>query len=243
MAVSASRTFAKVKSSAMTPRQPEVPNLTGEGMLHPARVLMARYFSLSRRAEKVVNMRGPGAIKNESRKSEKRTNRSRDLPVARASDGQVTRTIRAFLTFARLIFYCSRAPHINDFFRTARKAKITRHEHTRWMEHPFSGQVWHFGLARGHCRRFHLRKRTAGADGHRGTREGGIRRAHNPRRLRYALLFRRVFAARRGHPRTSRRPRFAVRNVHADARRGLRNHAAQAGRRRQLHCQRQPGAI
>src|SRR6266576_3174406 len=71
-----------VKASAMTPRQPEVPNLTGEGMLHPARVLMARYFSLSRRAEKVVNMRGPGAIKNESRKSEKRTNRSRDLPVA-----------------------------------------------------------------------------------------------------------------------------------------------------------------
>src|SRR5207302_8857201 len=82
MAVSASRTFAKVKSSAMTPRQPEVPNLTGEGMLHPARVLMARYFSLSRRAEKGVHMRGPGAIKNESLKSEQRTNRSLDLHVA-----------------------------------------------------------------------------------------------------------------------------------------------------------------
>src|SRR5260370_18269766 len=30
MAVTASRTFAKVKSSAMRPRQPEVPNLMGE---------------------------------------------------------------------------------------------------------------------------------------------------------------------------------------------------------------------
>src|SRR5215469_10640575 len=82
MAVSARRTFAKVKSSAMTPRQPEVPNLTGEGTLHPARVLMARYFSLSRHAEKVVNMGGRGAKRNDSRKREKRTDGSRDLPVA-----------------------------------------------------------------------------------------------------------------------------------------------------------------
>src|SRR5215469_12150785 len=99
---------------------------------------------------------------------------------ARASDGQVTRTIRAFLPFARVIPFRSPAPHINDFFRMARKAKITRHEHTRWMERPFSRQVWYFGLARGHCRRFHLRERAPRADGHRGTRESEIRRAHNP---------------------------------------------------------------
>jgi hypothetical protein len=33
MAVTANRTFAKVKSSAIRPRQPEVPNLMGEGVV------------------------------------------------------------------------------------------------------------------------------------------------------------------------------------------------------------------
>jgi len=57
MAVSASRTFAKVKSSAITPRQPEVPNLMGEVVLKLAPVLMARYFSLSRYAPKAIIMK------------------------------------------------------------------------------------------------------------------------------------------------------------------------------------------
>lgn len=54
MAVTARRTFANVKSSAITPRQPEVPNLMGEVVLNPALVLMARYFSRSRHTEKAV---------------------------------------------------------------------------------------------------------------------------------------------------------------------------------------------
>ena len=33
MAVTARRTLAKVKSSAMSPRQPEVPNLMGDGAM------------------------------------------------------------------------------------------------------------------------------------------------------------------------------------------------------------------
>ena len=44
MAVNASRTLANVKSSAITPRQPEVPNLMGEVVLNPALVLMAGLF-------------------------------------------------------------------------------------------------------------------------------------------------------------------------------------------------------
>ena len=44
MALMASRTVAKVKSSAMRPRQPEVPNLMGE-------VVMAEYSSPAARED------------------------------------------------------------------------------------------------------------------------------------------------------------------------------------------------
>src|SRR5215471_8569713 len=80
MAVSASRTFAKVKSSAITPRQPEVPNLTGEVVCNPALVLMARYFSPSRNDTKVIIMRASKIKKNEPPKSTTHSNRSCYLP-------------------------------------------------------------------------------------------------------------------------------------------------------------------
>jgi len=35
-------------------------------------------------------------------------------------------------------FWSLLAHHINDFFRAARKAKIARHEHARWIERPFA---------------------------------------------------------------------------------------------------------
>src|SRR5258707_10743745 len=47
MALTASRTLAKVNSSAITPRQPEVPNLMGE-------VIMNRYSSLTMQKTKAV---------------------------------------------------------------------------------------------------------------------------------------------------------------------------------------------
>jgi len=48
--------LAKVKSSAMSPRHPEVPNLMGEAVFNPALVLMARYFSPSRGSVKAIIM-------------------------------------------------------------------------------------------------------------------------------------------------------------------------------------------
>src|SRR5215472_5877093 len=63
IAVRASRTLANVKSSAITPRQPEVPNLMGEVVCNPALVLMARYFSLSRYGAKDCARRGAKATR------------------------------------------------------------------------------------------------------------------------------------------------------------------------------------
>ena len=45
MAVTARRTLAKVKSSAMRPRQPEVPNLMGDAGEALGEGVMARYSS------------------------------------------------------------------------------------------------------------------------------------------------------------------------------------------------------
>jgi hypothetical protein len=56
IAVTASRTFANVKSSAISPRQPEVPNLMGEVALNPVLVLMARYFSPTRDVAEAIIM-------------------------------------------------------------------------------------------------------------------------------------------------------------------------------------------
>src|SRR5437879_699889 len=94
MAASARRTLANVKSSAMMPRHPEVPNLMSEVVCNPAFELMARYFSPSRRDLKAIIMKGPLKQENESRKSKKHADRPRHLPVScpRAEDCARRRT-------------------------------------------------------------------------------------------------------------------------------------------------------
>src|SRR5215467_8719871 len=96
MAVSASLTFANVKSSAMTPRHPEVPNLMGEVVLNPAPVLIARYFSLSRHASKAIIMR-PQQTKEESKKE------SRKMPRSKARYLRVVLVTSPSLALARKI--------------------------------------------------------------------------------------------------------------------------------------------
>ena len=51
MAVTARRTLAKVKSSAMRPRQPDVPNLIGEEGEVEGDGVMARYSSAEARGK------------------------------------------------------------------------------------------------------------------------------------------------------------------------------------------------
>src|SRR5712671_4014189 len=70
-------------------------------------------------------------------------------------------------------------------------------------------------MARPHRRRFHVRQCAPGGHGDRGTRESQSERANDSRRLRHALLLRRILPARRGYPAAPRHSNAAVRNVHA----------------------------
>src|SRR6267154_242499 len=104
-------------------------------------------------------------------------------------------------------------------------------------------QIWHLRMAWPDRRRLHLCQHPPGHHGHRRTRKNQIEKAHDFSRLRHAFLLRRIFPARRGHFEAPRNSHAALRNLHAHARSGLRNHAPQTRWRHQLHRQSQPCAI
>src|SRR5574341_2367833 len=99
-------------------------------------------------------------------------------------------------------------------------------------------------MARRHRRRLH---RGAGARGHPGNRRpshrAGLERQGRDRGIRHAVHVRAVRRRSGANPRGQRHPFVALQPGRADARRVLRDHSPQGGRRHQLHGKPQSSAV
>src|SRR5580704_6670827 len=105
--------------------------------------------------------------------------------------------------------------------------RIRRYERFSYAE-CIARQVWHFRLARTDCRRFYVCECPAGSNRDRRAREQQEKEPDDSGCVRHAVLLGGVFAAGGHNLAATRRANFALRDVYADSRRGLRDSAREA---------------